>query len=174
MKLSFVVAVARNDVIGGNNQMPWSIRDDLRWFKKVTMGKPIIMGRNTFASIKRPLAGRDNIVLTRDPDFIADGTFLTRSVGAAVKLGASCAVRRGAEEICVIGGGTIYAQMMDRADRIYLTRVDASPEGDVHFPTLDLASWDQKSAGSVEKSAENQFSCEFFILERRRQRGRNL
>ena len=174
MKISLVVAVARNNVIGGDNQLPWKIRDDLRWFKKLTIGKPMIMGRNTFASIKRPLAGRDNIVLTRDPKFIAHGTFLTRSVRAALKLGASCAGRRGAEEICVIGGGNIYAQMMDRADRIYLTRVDAAPEGDVHFPPIDTALWDQKSAGSVEKSAENQFACEFFILERRRERGRNL
>lgn len=174
MKISLVVAIAKNNVIGGDNRLLWKIRDDFRWFKKVTMGKPMIMGRKTFESIGRPLPGRDNIVLTRDPDFIADGTFITRTMRGALKLGMSCAAQRGADEVCVIGGGNIYAQIMGRADRIYLTQVDAEPDGDVEFPPIDPALWVRESAGSAEKSAENQFSCEFFILERQLSRSRNL
>ena len=118
MKIALVAAVARNGVIGGDGALPWRISDDLKWFKKNTLGKPLLMGRKTFHSIGKALPGRDNIVLTRDPSFSAPGVFIARSLRGAIALGTTCARARGAEEICVIGGGDIYAQTIARADRL--------------------------------------------------------
>ena len=166
MKVSLVVAVARNNVIGGEGALPWRIRDDLKWFKKNTMGKPLLMGRKTFASIGKALPGRDNIVLTRDRAFCAPSVFVARSLRGGLSLAGACASARGVDEICVIGGGDIYAQTIERADRIYLTRVDASPEGDAFFPDLNLQQWRQTRVGDCEKSPVNEYACEFFILDR--------
>ncbi len=170
MKIALVAAVARNGVIGGEGALPWRIRDDLKWFKEHTMGKPLLMGRNTFVSIGKALPGRDNIVLTRDPGFSARGAFIARSLQGGLALARACASVRGADEICVIGGGDIYAQMIGRADRIYLTRVDAAPEGDAFFPDLDPGQWRERPAGACEKSPVNDHACEFFILERKQSR----
>lgn len=167
MRVSLVAAVARNGVIGGDGDLIWRIRDDLKWFKKITMGKPIVMGRKTYDSIGKALPGRDNIVLTRAPDFTAPGIFVTRSLGGALRLAEYCAETAGVDEICIIGGGEIYAQTLARADRLYLTRVDAAPEGDAVFPGLDSRRWRETAAGSCEKSPENQHDCEFFILDRK-------
>lgn len=165
--LALVAAVAKNGVIGAGGGLAWRIADDLKWFKKVTMGKPAVMGRKTFQSIGKPLAGRDNIIVTRRPEFSADGVFAALDIDAALALAAECAKKRGAEEICVIGGGEIYAQTLARADRIYLTRVDAQVEGDVFFPKLDSRDWAERRESGCEKSERNQYACEFFILDRR-------
>ncbi len=168
MKLSLVVAMAEDGVIGRDGQLPWRIRDDLAWFKKNTMGKPMIMGRKTFQSIGKPLPGRDSIVLTRAPSFAAPGAFVARSVEGALTLAEACAAARGASEICVIGGGEIYAQTIDRADRIYLTEVHAKLDGDAVFPALDSGKWAKERVGACGQTPQNEYACEFFILDRRR------
>ena len=160
--ISIVVAKGRNNVIGRDGDLPWRISDDLKWFKKVTMGKPIIMGRKTYDSIGKPLPGRRNIVVTRNPDFAACGVDVAPSVEAALKQAQS-----GDEtEACIIGGATIYAETLRVADRIYLTLVDASPDGDAHFPAPNWSDWRKSSAGAATKSEKNEHSCEFFILDR--------
>ena len=166
-RLVIAVAVARNGVIGAGGGLAWKISDDLKWFKSVTMGKPVIMGRKTFDSIGKALPGRDNIVVTRSPDFIAEGVFVARSIESAVRLGEALAKERGADEIAVIGGGDIYAQVLPRTARIYLTRVGADVAGDVLFPALDSAEWRETGAGGCEKSEKNQYACEFVILDRK-------
>lgn len=168
MRLALIAAVARNGVIGGDGAMPWRLRDDLKRFKSLTMGKPMIMGRKTFQSIGKALPGRDNIVMTRDPGFIAPGVFVVRSLRAGLSLGRHLAEIREADEISIIGGGEIYAQTMPRADRIYLTRVDAEPPGDAHFPELDTHVWREEKTGETPADADNQFACEYFILTRQR------
>ena len=167
MKISLVAAVAENGVIGAGGRLAWRISDDLKWFKKVTMGKPLVMGRKTFDSIGKPLPGRDNIVVTGNPDFAVDGVLRAGDIDGALALAEDCAAKRGAAEICVIGGGEIYAQILDHADRIYLTRVRAVVEGDAFFPTFDPAEWTEIRDSACEKSPKNQHSCEFFILDRR-------
>lgn len=161
-RVALVVAVARNGVIGAGGDLAWRIADDLKWFKKVTMGKPIVMGRKTYESIGKPLPGRVNIVITRNPEYAPEGVSTVRTVKAALDL----ANEEGAEEICVIGGGEIYKQTLPLADRIYLTRVDAEPEGDVFFPDLDEGLWRATRDSACAKSDRNEHACEFFILDR--------
>jgi dihydrofolate reductase len=167
VRLSMVVAVARNGVIGAEGGLAWKISDDLKWFKSVTTGKPIIMGRKTFDSIGRALPGRDNIVVTRLLGFAADGVFVARTLDGALTLCEELAEARGAEECCIIGGAEIYAQLLDRTQRIYLTRVDAEVEGDAFFPDLDSDAWSETKVSKAEKNAKNQFACGFFILDRK-------
>ena len=162
-----IVAAARNGVIGADNTLPWRISDDLKRFKALTMGKPLITGRKNFDSIGRALPGRETIVVTRSPDFTAEGVFIARSIDGAARLGKALAEEKGVDEICIMGGAEIYAQMLPRTSRIYLTRVDADVAGDVVFPALDSAEWGETRAGGCEKSAKNEFACEFFILDRK-------
>lgn len=167
MRVALVVAIAENGVIGDKGEMPWRISDDLKWFKKVTLGKPVIMGRKTFESIGKPLPGRRNIVVTRSASWKKEGAVRAASVDEALRLAAAFAAEDGVDEVCVIGGGEIYAQTLDRAQRIYLTRVAASVDGDAHFPPFDEAAWRASASGGSEKSEKNQYSCRFFILDRR-------
>ena len=139
----------------------------MKWFKAVTMGKPLVMGRKTFQSIGRALPGRDNIVITRDHQFSAEGAFITGSLNAAVELAKACAMAKDLEEICIIGGGEIYRQSLPYVDRIYLTRVDADVEGDAYFPALEMSRWNEKIESHCSKSEKNEFDCEFVILDRR-------
>jgi dihydrofolate reductase len=134
--ISFVVAVSRNGVIGREGGLPWHISSDLKRFKEITMGKPVIMGRKTWDSLPRkPLPGRRNIVITRQPDFAAEGAEVVATPEAALGL---CA---GAPEVAVIGGGEVYRLFWPMVDRLYLTEVDLEVEGDTHFPDLDPAQW---------------------------------
>ena len=142
MRLSLIVAMAENRVIGRNNDLPWKIPEDLKHFKALTMGKPIIMGRKTFESIGRPLPGRTNIVITRNDDWDAEGVNIVDTVEAAIDE----AAEEGAEEAMIIGGAAIYEQTLDLADRIYLTEVMDEFEGDTFFPDLDEGQW-----GEVER-----------------------
>jgi len=167
MKLALIVAVSRNGVIGAGGDLVWRISDDLKWFKKVTMGKPIVMGRKTYQSIGRPLPGRDNIVVTRDLEFSAGGVFVARSIKDALTLARARAEDCEAGEVCIIGGGEVYKQTVAIADRIYMTRIAAEVEGDVFFPALDSAQWDDRHCGSCEKNQQNEFACDFVILDRR-------
>ncbi|MGB1807719.1 MAG: dihydrofolate reductase [Porticoccaceae bacterium] len=145
MKLSLIVAVSRNGVIGIDNQLPWHLPEDLKYFKSVTMGKPLIMGRKTYDSIGRPLPGRTNIVVTRDPSWQAPGVDVAQSLEVALQLGQSACEAAGADEIMVIGGEQIYRMTLPAADRLYLTQVDAEVEGDAFFPEVDFSQWQQIS-----------------------------
>jgi len=142
--LCLIAAMARNRVIGRAGKLPWRLPAELQYFKSVTMGKPIIMGRKTFESIGRPLPGRTNIIVTRQADFVAEGTLTASDFIAAKARGEAIARDDGVDEIMVIGGGEIYAQALPHADRIYLTEVQAEIGGDTVFPALDPAIWHEK------------------------------
>ena len=139
--LLLVAAVARNGVIGGHNRLPWRLSSDLRRFKALTMGKPLVMGRKTFQSIGRPLPGRETIVLTRDRDFSAPGVRVAHDLESALALARDRAAAMGADAIVIAGGGELYAETIGRADRLAITEVALEPEGDVRFPAIDPRQW---------------------------------
>lgn len=141
LPIALVVAAADNDVIGRNNALPWDLPADLAHFRRVTMGKPILMGRKTFESIGRPLPGRSNIVISRDPGYSADGVRVVDSVDAALELAEHIALIDGSDELMVIGGAEIYALALPRAQRLYVTRVHDSPRGDAYLPAIDWSEW---------------------------------
>jgi dihydrofolate reductase len=142
-RVALVVAAAKNGVIGQGGAIPWHLGSDLRRFKALTIGKPTLMGRKTFAAIGRPLPGRPNIVITRDAAFQAEGVEIAHSWPAALARAETLAAASGAEEIAVIGGSEIFAEALPAADRIYLTAVDAAPPGDAFFPPVDPAEWQE-------------------------------
>ena len=165
--ITLIVAVAENGVIGQGNAIPWRLKSDMQRFKALTMGKPIVMGRKTFESLRRPLPGRTNIVITRNPDYQAAGAVVTTSFAAARDVAIGDALRRSATEIAVIGGAEIYAQWMDEADRLEITEVHASPQGDAHFAPIDTAVWEE--AGRVRNAAAGEDSVDFsYVTYRRR------
>ena len=139
----FVVAVADNGVIGHDGAMPWRLSSDLKRFKRLTIGKPVVMGRKTFAAIGRPLPGRSNIVATRDPAFAAPGVIAAATLEAALEVARGDALRRGVPDIAVIGGAEIFAQLMRRAARLEVTEVHAAPAGDARMPPIDPALWQE-------------------------------
>jgi dihydrofolate reductase len=140
--VTLVVAVAENGVIGREGGLPWHLSSDLKRFKADTIGKPVIMGRKTFASIGRPLPGRTNIVVTRDPDFRPDGVTVVATLDDALSEARQVAIQTGADDIAVIGGGEIYRQLFDKAGRLILTHVLASPDGDTVFPEVRPEEWE--------------------------------
>ena len=143
LHLLLVAAVADNNVIGRAGGLPWRLKSDLAHFRAVTMGKPIVMGRRTFLSIGRPLQGRTNIVITRDPGFAAGGVLVVPGLETALTAARGDALRRGADAIAVVGGADIYAQTIGRADRMVITRVHLRPEGDTEFPAINDAIWQE-------------------------------
>ena len=145
MKVVLVAAIGDNAIIGREGQLPWRLKSDLQHFKKVTLNRPVIMGRKTHESIGRLLPDRTNIVLTRDLSLIAPGAVLATSLDAALSYARSDAARRGVDEIIVIGGGDIFAATMDMADRLEITNVHMSPEGDVLFPVIEPEIWQEIS-----------------------------
>ena len=138
-----IVAVAENGVIGADGAIPWRLKSDMQHFKALTSGKPIVMGRKTFISLKRPLPHRTNIVITRDANFRSAGAVVTTSMEAAREVARGDALRRSAAEIAVIGGAEIYAQFMDGADRLEITEVHASPPGDTRLAAIDTSKWEE-------------------------------
>lgn len=134
--INIIVAVATNGVIGCDNRLIWHISEDLKRFKRLTLGHPVIMGRKTFESLSRPLPGRANVVVTRDRNLRIEGVTVVNSIEAAI------ALLPNSEEIFIIGGGEIYAQTIDIADNIYLTLVDQTPQGDTFFPLIDPQKWE--------------------------------
>jgi dihydrofolate reductase len=166
LKVVLVVAVALNGVIGRNGRLPWRLRSDLAHFRRLTMGKPVIMGRKTYASIAKPLAGRTNIVVSRNQDFGAAGILVAPSVEAALAAGRGDALRRGADEIAVIGGAEIYRQTVEKADRLVITRVQLRCEGDTSFPHLDDAVWKEVSRTEHPAGREDQAASTVHVYER--------
>jgi dihydrofolate reductase len=145
VKLALVVARGTNGVIGADGTLPWKLSSDLKHFKAVTMGKPVIMGRKTWASIGRPLPGRPNLVITRDANFLATGASVWSNLDVAVAAARAMASSIGGNEVCIIGGGQLYAQTIDIADRLYVTEVDATPKGDAMFPSFSSKNWREVS-----------------------------
>jgi len=140
-KVVLVAAIGENDVIGRQGALPWRLKSDLQHFKNVTLNKPVIMGRKTYLSIGKPLKDRTNIVLTSNLGMAAPGAVLATSLNAAFGYACNDADRRGVDEIMVIGGGDVFAASMKDADRLEITRVHASPEGDAFFPPIDPQQW---------------------------------
>ena len=164
-RVAFVVAAGENGVIGRGGKLPWRMPSDLKLFRKLTLGKPVIMGRKTFQSIGKALPGRDNLVVTRDAAFKADGVEVFASVDAAIARAQTLATARGADEIAVIGGADIFEAMLSRADRIYLTRVHASPEGDTFFAP-DMVNWHDVSRIPLQRSPGDDYDATLIVLER--------
>ena len=163
MTVSIIAIVAANDVIGLNNQLPWHMPADLKRFKQLTMGHHLIMGRKTFQSIGKPLPGRINVIVTRNVDFNPDGVAIARSVDEAI----SKAEAAGDSEIFIGGGAEIYAQTLHRADRMYITRVHAEPEGDTFFPEFDdVNEWKLVDAEHFESDEKNKHPYSFLTYER--------
>lgn len=154
MRISAIAAVARNGVIGKDNDIPWYIPDDLKFFKRTTLNHHIIMGRKNFMSLGKPLPGRTNVIITRDPFFIATGCIVVHSIGEALDV----ARENGEDEALIIGGGEIYSQSSDLWDRLYLTSVDADVEGDVFFPEIDLAEWELISEEHFDADDRNEYA----------------
>jgi dihydrofolate reductase len=143
MEVVLMVAVAENGVIGSHGTIPWRLKSDQQRLKTMTMGKPVVMGRKTFISLRRPLPGRTNIVVTRDAGFCAAGAVVATSFEGARAVATGDALRRFADEIAVIGGAEIYAQWMASADRLEITEVHARPDGDTYFAAIDPAVWEE-------------------------------
>ena len=158
--ISIIVAASENDVIGRQGELPWRLSDDLRHFKALTMGKPIIMGRKTWESIGRPLPGRQNIVITRQPGFRADGCDVVASLEDAVTAAGD------ADEIVVIGGSQVYALALPLAERLYLTRVHADVEGDASFPAVDATRWCRVADEHHEADDRNEYDFSFRVYDR--------
>lgn len=146
LPVSLIVAATRNQVIGRDNQMPWHLPADLRYFKQRTLGKPIIMGRKTWESLGRPLPGRLNIVITQQADAAFEGAEVFTDLQSAIQRGQEWASEQGVAEVMVIGGGQLYQQALALTQRVYLTRIDLELEGDTFFPVLDAQQWQQTEA----------------------------
>ncbi len=166
MKISLIVAVAENGVIGRDGGLPWRMSSDLKTFRRLTMGKPIVMGRRTYQSIGKPLDGRDNIVVTRDPRFDVPGVSTCETASEALTLARVLATTRGVDEVMVIGGAQLYEATLPVADRIYYTIVHASPAGDRHFAELDPRVWRETSREALPKGDRDDHAATLVIYDR--------
>jgi dihydrofolate reductase len=166
MEIVLIAAVAENGVIGRGNAIPWRLKSDQQRLKAMTLGKPVVMGRKTFASLRRPLPGRTNIVITRDPNFEAAGAVVTTSLDSARAIALGDALRRSACEIAVIGGVEIYAQWMSVADRLEITEVHARPEGDTRLPPINPKDWEE--VARLRNRASSDDSVDFSYVTYRR------
>lgn len=167
--LTLVAAVAKNGVIGRDGALPWRLSSDMKRFKAATMGKPVLMGRKTWDSLPRkPLPGRPNLVLSRDPAFRAEGAWSYSKLDAFLSAAAAMAESAGVDEMCVIGGSLLYAETLPLAERIILTEVDLEPEGDAFFPRLDPAQWVEVSREEAPRGENDDASFAVRVLERRR------
>lgn len=162
MNISFVVAAANNNGIGKNGTMPWHLPNDMKHFKNITWGMPVVMGRKTYESLGKPLPGRKNIVITRQNGWKAEGTVVVQTIEDALFV----ARQTDAKEVMVIGGGEIYKTLFEKANRIYLTRVDAEPEADTFFPSIDPRQWWLMNQHSHEADEKNAYNYSFQTWER--------
>jgi dihydrofolate reductase len=164
--IALVVAIGENGAIGRGGELPWRLSSDMRYFRKVTMGKPVIMGRRTFKSLPRVLDGRLNIVLTRDQGFIAPDAVMAHSLDAGLAAARDSAARTDAGEIMVIGGEDVFREVLPQAHRIYLTEVHASPEADTWFPDFDKREWREVFRERHEAGPRDEHAFSFVVLER--------
>ncbi len=167
MIISLIWAMADNRVIGIENRLPWKLPADMRWFRRHTLGKPIVMGRKTFESFgSRPLPDRSNIVITRDTDYHADGIVVVHSIDEALQVAGD------AEEVMIIGGASFYEQMLPRADRLYTTLVHGEFTGDAWFPQFDLSEWHETLREEHAADEKNAYACSFLVMEKAKAAGR--
>lgn len=166
LPLVIVVAVAENGVIGRKQQLPWRIPGDLKHFKAVTTGKPLVMGRKTYESIGKPLPGRTNLVLTRDRDWHADGVVVAHSLDEILRLASEDARKTGAREIAIIGGSSLFAETLPSVSKIELTEIHASPEGDVHFPAYDRGAFRETRREGPMQGEKDEYPYSVVTLER--------
>ena len=160
MIISLIAAMDQNRLIGQGNRLPWRLPADMKHFRKLTLGKPLVMGRRTFESIGKPLAKRTNIILTRDRNFRASGCIVTHSVDEALRKANDC------EELMIIGGHSVYEQFLDCAGRFYLTQIHECFEGDVYFPEFELSRWREVKRVKRESDNDNPHSYDFVFLHR--------
>ena len=161
-RLSLIVAMAKNRVIGADNRIPWHLPNELKLFKSLTMGHHIVMGRKTYESIGRLLPGRTTVIVTRQKDYVVPGAIVAHSVAEAIT---AC---NGDDEIFVIGGADLFRETLPIADRLYLTTVDAEPEGDTFMPEFDSGEWKETSAQAFEKDEKHAYPYRLAVLDRSR------
>ncbi len=161
MRISLIAALSRNGVIGRDNRLPWKLPADMRHFRQLTMGKPILMGRKTFQSIGKALPGRSNIVVSRNPAFQAAGCIVVDSIEGGIEAAGAC------EELMVIGGAAIYRAALPLAERMYLTVIQADVEGDARFVEFDKKEWLETARADYAADEENAYPYSFITLERR-------
>lgn len=161
MKLAIIVATDEQRLIGKDNDLPWRLSADLQYFRRITMGKPLVMGRNTHESIGRALPGRQNIVLTSDLNYQAEGCDVVHSINEAL----SCCKQ--AEEVIIMGGSSLYSQFLPQADKIYLTLVHTVLEGDTWFPEWDKSEWKQESCETYQADDKNDYNYSFLTYKRK-------
>jgi len=165
---TIVVAVSRNGIIGREGDMPWRLSSDLKRFKAMTLGKPVIMGRKTFQSIGKPLPGRPNVIITRDTDFAAEGITVVHSLDEAIEVASRLAKESNVDEICILGGGEIYRQAISLSDRLLITHVEADVEGDTSFPEIDPDIWQADSELAVPAGEKDTYPTRFVSYFRRK------
>jgi dihydrofolate reductase len=166
LPLVIVAALADNRVIGDDNRLIWRLRSDLRRFRKITLGTPMVMGRKTFLSIGKPLPGRETIVLTRDPEFATDGVHVAHSLDEALALGQDVGARMGAGQVTIAGGADVYAQSLPLADELRLTLVHASPDGDAQFPEFSRSDFTETLRSDHPAGPDDEFPFTFVDLVR--------
>ena len=166
MRISLIVALTENRVIGLDGVMPWHLSEDLKYFKRVTMGAPIIMGRKTFDSIGRALPGRTNIIITRDIDYYAEGIEVAHDFESAIEKASSVAGSQGKEEVFVIGGAQIYALALAQAERLYLTEIHIACAGDAYFPEIYASDWQEIERDARGPETSDCPAYSFVVLDR--------
>lgn len=163
MRVSLIAAVGERSVIGTDGGLPWRLPADMKHFRRTTMGKPVVLGRTTYESIGKPLKGRTNIVVTRDPDYRAEGCVVVHDIESALR----AAQTTGADEVMVAGGASLYRALLPRADRLYLTRVRADVKGDTFFPDIDFAQWTQIERTDRAATEKNPIDMSFITFDRK-------
>lgn len=166
MRIALIWAMSENRVIGRDNQLPWYLPNDLQYFKRVTSGKPVIMGRKTYDSIGKPLPNRTNIIITRDPNYQAEGCQVVHSLDDAISLAQAQVAAGGGDEVIVMGGAEIYAQALPLADRLYVTLVHAHVAGDAEFPAIDFDAWREIARQDYSAEGPNPYDYSFVVYER--------
>lgn len=167
VRVSMIAAVGRNGAIGSGGDLPWRLPSDFAFYKATTMGKPLVMGRKTFESIGRPLPGRTNIIVTRQKGYAPPGAEVFETLDAALAHAKMIAARDGADEVFVNGGGEIYAQAMPLADRLYITHVDAAPDGDTFFPEIGPDEWTVTEVPDVEAGPRDSAAFKVKVYDRK-------
>jgi len=168
VRIACVVAAAANGVIGRDGQLPWRLPSDLKRFRALTLGKPVIMGRKTFESIGKPLAGRDNIVLSRQPAFKPAGVAVVAEIEEAIRWGQRLAAKTGVDEVAIIGGAEIFSVALPLTDRIYLTSVKGIVAGETRLPRLDPETWQETAREAMPKGPHDQYCADFIVLDRKK------